>query len=551
MKRIALYISVGAALLFLSAPTLLTNKTEQGLQAFNQIAPTKQGLSTHHLLQQAKHHQPLEADRFTFYHFPQAHPLVLYFAGPQVLHMQRLHQQTGEPIAPLLGEAWVNSLHRAMQHWQNHWHTPYWPAALALLLLFILWARRYKPAVGTLTELNANTLLLAYASQTGTAQAMAEQLQQAYEHQGRAVHCVSLNALTPQLLQQCQRALFIASTCGDGDTPDNGARFASRFFTQAFDFSTLTFAVLALGDKRYPQFCAFGLRLHQWLENNQARALFAPQTYDSSNGELPTLWQQHLQQEGIDGTNQTEPWHAATLIKRVCLNPNSHNEPLYLLRFHTPTLTWQAGDILCCQIPTASGYVLREYSIANMLTTQQSVELVVRQLHKKNGELGLGSGWLTETLALQSDLTVKVRTNPAFALAPHDAPVILIGAGSGIAGLRSHWQHRATQLAENTWLVYGERHPDNENFLPFLLPETFACISTAFSQCSSQPHYVQDVLVNHLQHVKHWINNGAYLYICGSQTGMGEGVHQALVSILGEETLQKLANEGRYRKDLY
>src|SRR5699024_7524321 len=111
-----------------------------------------------------------------------------------------------------------------------------------------------------------------------------------------------------------------------------------------------------------------------------------------------------------------------------------------------------------------------------MLTTQQSVELVVRQLHKKNGELGLGSGWLTETLALQSDLTVKVRTNPAFALAPHDAPVILIGAGSGIAGLRSHWQHRATQLAENTWLVYGERHPDNENFLPFLLPETFACI---------------------------------------------------------------------------
>src|SRR5699024_3871516 len=133
----------------------------------------------------------------------------------------------------------------------------------------------------------------------------------------------------------------------------------------------------------------------------------------------------------------------------------------------------------------------------------------------------LGSGWLTETLALQSDLTVKVRTNPAFALAPHDAPVILIGAGSGIAGLRSHWQHRATQLAENTWLVYGERHPDNENFLPFLLPETFACISTAFSQCSSQPHYVQDVLVNHLQHVKHWINNGAYLYICGSQTGMG------------------------------
>lgn len=550
MKFPVVPLILSALLLCLSAPTFITYGAEHGLQRLHQTPPTASRPNTQALLQHAEQRRPPHADTIALLNLPQAQPVVLYSAGAQLISIQRLHPQTGDLLGPLSGEAWVNALHRGTHYWQSNPYQRPVLIVLTLLLLPAFWARKIKVTKLAIRTLDAE-ILLVYASQTGTAQAMAEELQQALQQQGRATHCASLNALTPQLLQQCSQAFFMASTCGDGQAPDNGARFASRYFSQQFDFSRLNFGVLALGDSRYPQFCAFGLQLHQWLENNQGHALFTPQTYDSNTGELPELWRNYLQQAGLSDAIENEPWLTATLVERYCLNPNSHSDPLYLLGFKTTELAWQAGDILCCQIPTPDGYVLREYSIANTLTDSSCLELVIRQLHKGNDELGLGSGWLTQQLALKASAKIKVRSNPTFTPAPAHAPVVLIGAGSGIAGLRGHWQHRAANNTQDTWLIYGERHPVHDNVLPALLHQDTGHISQAFSQCQIQPSYVQDVLVKHVQRLRFWLKSGAYLYVCGNQAGMGEGVHQTLCHILGEDTLQQLINEGRYRRDLY
>jgi len=48
-----------------------------------------------------------------------------------------------------------------------------------------------------------------------------------------------------------------------------------------------------------------------------------------------------------------------------------------------------------------------------------------------------------------------------------------------------------------------------------------------------------------------WIERGAVLYVCGSIDGMASGVDQALIEILGEEQVDELRQQGRYRRDVY
>jgi sulfite reductase (NADPH) flavoprotein alpha-component len=39
--------------------------------------------------------------------------------------------------------------------------------------------------------------------------------------------------------------------------------------------------------------------------------------------------------------------------------------------------------------------------------------------------------------------------------------------------------------------------------------------------------------------------------VCGSLQGMAGGVHDALADILGEDLLEQLTADGRYRRDVY
>jgi sulfite reductase (NADPH) flavoprotein alpha-component len=51
--------------------------------------------------------------------------------------------------------------------------------------------------------------------------------------------------------------------------------------------------------------------------------------------------------------------------------------------------------------------------------------------------------------------------------------------------------------------------------------------------------------------VREWVAQGAAIRVCGSLAGMAPGVDEALREALGEEALEQLRMDGRYRRDVY
>ncbi|MQR00079.1 ferredoxin reductase domain-containing protein [Glaciimonas soli] len=62
---------------------------------------------------------------------------------------------------------------------------------------------------------------------------------------------------------------------------------------------------------------------------------------------------------------------------------------------------------------------------------------------------------------------------------------------------------------------------------------------------------MQDLLRAAAIPLQQWVELGAAIYVCGSLRGMADGVTAVLNAVLGEEQLNDLASQGRYRWDVY
>jgi sulfite reductase (NADPH) flavoprotein alpha-component len=197
----------------------------------------------------------------------------------------------------------------------------------------------------------------------------------------------------------------------------------------------------------------------------------------------------------------------------------------------------------------------REYSIAS-IASDGVLELIVRQERHADGNLGLGSGWLTEYLPLNGTLNLRLRRNSGFHLPEAAAPMILIGNGTGLAGLRSLIRARINAGEQRNWLLFGERNRANDllcgaELQGWLDSGDLARLDLAFSRDQAEKVYVQDVLLQHAEEFKRWVADGACVYVCGSLQSMAAGVDAALNGMLGEDALQQLIEDGRYRRDVY
>ena len=403
--------------------------------------------------------------------------------------------------------------------------------------------------------------LVAYASQTGTGEQLARHTADTLRVAGIANHLCEFDELDAATLQGAQRILFIASTYGEGDAPDAGARFAQRLMARSdLALDQLHYAVLALGDSAYSQFCGFGRALDAWLAARGARPLFPRIDVDRSAAPAIAAWRQQLSH--LAGTSDAPDWEAPAfadwrLAERCLLNPGSAGAPIYHLELEPASgalPAWRSGDLAQVLAP-GDPERPREYSIAS-IPQDGRLHLLVRLHRHADGSHGLASGWLTQQAAPGATVRLRVREHRRFRLEDNaQRPLILIGNGSGMAGLRGHLKARVAAGQARNWLLFGERDAAHDAFyreeLAAWQRAGLLRLDLAWSRGAAGKTYVQDLLRREADTVRTWVEEGAALYVCGSLEGMAAAVHAVLGEILTSTKCDELASSGRYRRDVY
>lgn len=457
-----------------------------------------------------------------------------------------------------------------------------WGWAFALLLAYgvvclgVFWrARRQaqKPqqrqgslAAGTL---GSTSVFVVYASQTGQAENLAWRTGDMLHLAGQAVQVLPLDLLPCKTLTSESIVFLIVSTYGEGDPPDNAALFAAQMSQADVSLPAgLKYGVLALGDRRYQHFCGFGRAVDAWLLQQKGQPLFERLDIDQMDEQAIGRWFERVGHWAGGGPLAWPEWQAPAfdetgwrLADRQCLNHGSPGEAVYHLELEPlrpGLLSWSAGDIAQIFPPHAGQH--RDYSIAS-IAADGRLHLLVRIRRTETGGLGVASGWLCQTAAIGTLVPLRIRTHKGFQQGENaHRPLILIGNGTGIAGLRAHLRERAQAFESgrtpSCWLLFGERMPEVDQHYATELHQwqasgVLARLDTVFSRGGGGLRYVQDQLLQCEDVLRQWVQNGAAIYVCGSLMGMAAGVDAALRQALGSACLEALSREGRYRRDVY
>jgi sulfite reductase (NADPH) flavoprotein alpha-component len=214
----------------------------------------------------------------------------------------------------------------------------------------------------------------------------------------------------------------------------------------------------------------------------------------------------------------------------------------------------------------------RMYSIASSQAAHPNeVHTTVRVIRfKAHGadRQGVCSGHLGERAPEGGTMPIFLQENNAFRLPEDtDAPVIMIGPGTGIAPFRAFLEHRQVLGQKGPmWLFFGEQRRVSdylykEQFLQMEREGVLTKLHTAFSRDTAKKVYVQDKMQENAADLYDWLERGAYFYVCGDASRMAKDVESALLDVIAKGsngTLEKAAEyvaamkkQKRYQRDVY
>ncbi|BCX67642.1 bifunctional nitrate reductase/sulfite reductase flavoprotein subunit alpha [Pseudomonas izuensis] len=210
------------------------------------------------------------------------------------------------------------------------------------------------------TSSPAVTLL--WASQTGNAEGLAERFASRLRDKGITVELSAMADFPASKLANTQTLAIISSTFGDGDAPDNGEGFWNSLCSAQTPLKSLRFAVLALGDRNYDQFCQHGKKLDQRLQELGATRLLDRVDCDTEFEARADQWLAQFQQSLQPITVEPSPAavtrplatpckanpYASRLLSNLHLNQQSLNKEtrMFSLALDDSGLQYQAGDAL-------------------------------------------------------------------------------------------------------------------------------------------------------------------------------------------------------------
>jgi len=214
----------------------------------------------------------------------------------------------------------------------------------------------------------------------------------------------------------------------------------------------------------------------------------------------------------------------------------------------------------------------RLYSIASSYNASpDEVQLTVSTVkyHSYGREReGVCSVQLADRIEPGEELPVYIHRNPNFKLpAEEDAPVIMIGPGTGVAPFRSFLEEQEElDTDRKTWLFFGDQHFDSDflyqvDWQRWLKDGVLTRMDVAFSRDTDEKVYVQHRMLESSKDFYQWLTEGAYIYVCGDEKKMASDVQNALLTILeqegnmsheqAEDYLNDLRRQKRYQRDVY
>lgn len=519
-------------------------------------------------------------------------------------------------------------------------------------------------------------LTILYGSETGNAESLALKARKAAQKLGFDAKVLDMADATAEALAAARDVVIIASTWGEGDPPQRAASFyKSLMANSAPRLDGVRFAVLALGDTAYANFCATGraiderfaalgatraadrieldldfakkaaawtdATLAQFRPSDEARAAanivhvdfkhtsaveddepafdaerpFEAEISDIVNlngtGSSSETWHvefatndshwRYAPGDAIGVVPENDPVLVATLLDTVGLGSDAAIARALSTEHDVTTLTrplMQAyakltgrSDIEALAAPDRfAAYAADRQAIdlfaehKEKLTAQQLVDLlrplpprlysVASSLAAHEGETHLlvgavrwhshgraRNGVASTFLAGQKRggaVKLYVRPNRHFRLPMDSArPIIMIGAGTGVAPFRAFVEQRAAIGASGkNWLFFGSRNFTTDflyqlEWQDHLAAGVLTHLDVAFSRDQPEKIYVQHRIAERADALRGWVADGAHIYICGDEKAMARDVDKALADVLGAEDLEDLRTAGRYQRDVY
>lgn len=415
-------------------------------------------------------------------------------------------------------------------------------------LLFL--RRRHSPA-SPVTQASAESAdcVLLVGSETNGTWAFAQALQAALTTSGRRVHGATLKQGAREY-PAARELLVLTATYGDGDAPQSATGFLDRIEHLRLP-EDARFAVLGFGDRRFPRFCQFAVDVDSALAERGLTRLLPrrdmeathPQDFATWTGELGDALGVSL---AVGDVDRPRPELHLKLMERQ-LHAAPGDVPLVVLRFAAQgqATHHQPGDLLAVYPP--GPHTPRQYSLASD-SRDGLLDICVRL---RPG--GLCSGYL-HSLRLGDTIEATLQPHRAFQPQHGDAPLILVGAGSGIGPLAGFTRHNSR--GRPLYLYWGGRIP--QSGVPFqhdldqaLADGRLSLLRTVFS-AGRQPAYVQERLYEDAAQLRQLLEAGAQVLVCGGRD-MAKGVQRAFDELLAPlaSSVEQLRTEGRYREDLF
>ena len=537
--------------------------------------------------------------------------------------------------------------------------------------------------------LQTRTVTVLFASQTGNAQKLAQNIGTELQTQGLEVEVASMAKFKPNNLKKVEDVLIVASTNGEGEPPDNALGFHEFLYSKrAPKLDHVRVAVLALGDTSYEFYCKTGHDFNNRFLELGAQALLPIVECDVDYEEPAAKWFADVKQVLAAATETTaassqeasspataveytrnKPF-AAEIVEKINLNMTGSNKHTTHLEISLENsgITYEPGDSLGIvpknnaqlvdalitalnfdaskTVPTGDttqtlrDALINHYEITVLskpllqkiaeftthsdfqnIVTQTSVkdfvygrdlldiaesygpfswteEQFVGLLRKIPGRLysissaqsavdeevhvtigrvgyeaygrerfGVASTQVADQLDIGDTVNVYVHKNPNFKLPAEDKPVIMIGPGTGIAPFRSFLQEREeTGATGESWLFFGEQHFVTDflyqtELQAWLANGTLTNLHVAFSRDTDQKVYVQHRMQEQAEELYNWLQNGAYIYVCGDEKHMAKDVEQTLIDIVATQGnvsqeqasayIKQLQQDERYLRDVY